>query len=163
MKKAAKTNGMHIAMRIGSYQDRELGKDVIEAHNDVLKRQGTVYFGKAGRGLSADKLQRVRNSMFDGASCNLVVIRRLKSGYQCFLAPIVSLPSSSFRPELRFVPSYYHDLVKEIELWIEVAAFTLSNANLLESLALASNSRPLLETLGSCRTSLMLVTEETVQ
>jgi hypothetical protein len=57
MKSASKRTGPHIAMRIGSYQDRQLGKDVIEAHNDVVNRQGTVYFGKAGRGLSSVKLQ----------------------------------------------------------------------------------------------------------
>jgi hypothetical protein len=117
MKRATRKTGPHIAMRIGLYQDRQLGHDVFEGHNDIASRQGTVYFGKAGRSLSSDKLQLLSDSIADGVNCNLFVARRSKAGYECSLARILSLRSTS---------------------------------------------RSLLQTLNSCRTSLMLVREGNV-
>jgi hypothetical protein len=158
--KRANMAATHIAMRIGSYQDRQLGKDVIEAHNAVADFSGKVFFGKAGRSLSADKLQLVRDALAQGSKCCLIVIRRSGDQYQCFMAPIHSLPDASFRPDLRLVPEYYHDLAHEIGLWMEIGKFVAADNALIRSLVLASNSRSLLETLDSCRTSLMLVKGE---
>jgi hypothetical protein len=157
MAKSANRAATHIAMRIGSYQDRQLGKDVIEAHNAVADRHGKVFFGKAGRSLSADKLQSVQDALAQGSKCCLIVIRRSGDQYQCFTAPILSLPAALCRPNLRLVPEYYHDLVNEIGLWVEVEKFVAADNAFIQSLVLVSNARSLLETLDSCRTSLMLV------
>ena len=161
MKKAATATPLHLVVRIGSYQERNLGKDVVSAHNEVVERCDRVMFGKAGRILSADRLQAIRDALAEGAESKLIVVQRLRDGFVCHAAPILSLPQSSYQPNARLVPRYYHDLINDIRLWVEIGMLVPVKEAFLQSMSLTSNAHSLLATLNSCRTSLMLVQEGT--
>ena len=154
-----KADTLHVAMRTGSYQEQDLGKDVISTHNDIVKAHGKAFLGKVGRGFAADKLHRLRRNLKDGGKCSLIMIRKKKKQYEFFAAPIVSIPDQEQMPDLKLVPAYYHDLVGEIRLWLEIQEFVLKSGDSIDRLVLDSNSKQLRETLGTCRTPLMLVRE----
>ena len=154
-----KMDTLHVAMRTGTYQEQELGKDVITAHNDIVNAHGRACLGKVGRGFAANKLNRLRRSLEDGGHCSLIMIRKKKTRYELFAAPLVAIPDQDNVPDLRLVPAYYHDLVGEIRLWLEIQEFVRQGDDFIDRLALDSNSKQLRETLGTCRTSLMLVRE----
>ena len=94
-----------------------------------------------------------------GRNNKLILVSKEKKNYNLYAAPIKSLPDKKYNIDPKLVPSYYHDLIDEISLWIEIGLFEKETYSLTDSLFLLSNSRPLRNTLDVCRTSLMLVCE----
>ena len=53
---------LHIVLRIGSYQDKKLGANIINAHNNIVQKYQKALFGKAGRGMVEKKLQIMKKN-----------------------------------------------------------------------------------------------------
>lgn len=151
----------HVVLRIGSYNERNIGENVIELHNQVAKELGSVFLGKAGRGFSEQNAQRLERALSSGQECKLILVTRKGShveGYGAYLKRV--LPTGE-RPDKCRVPKYYQDLLDEIDLWFEIGELNPLVLEVMTKLELFSNQRPLIETILTCRTSLMIVKERT--
>ena len=148
---------VHFALRV-PLGTRVEGRTInlIEAHNEVVSKLGQVALAKFGSPGTAKRAKTLQQQIDDGINTLLVLVAKRGDrflGYQSRLSSIIwGKPTATIK---NATPSYYRYLDQTPELWFMVdTPFVQSD---LTKFRLVSNHRPLLDVLGECRTSSMLI------
>ena len=157
IKKASREVPRHLVMRIARYAETVVGKtDVIEAHNEVARREGRVSLAKFGRSVSQARLAGIRNQIENGVPAYVILVFRVAVWFTGFSARLRTIVDDGTSPPKTSIPTYYDDLeVGDASCWFELDG-PLTQTE-LDGLRLTTNDRPLLEVLKECRTSLLFV------
>ena len=147
----------HLALRIPArvrIQGRSV--DILEAHNAAVRLHGKTIFAKYGPLVSEKKLHRLRCQITEGIPTYLIVAIREGSQFLAYNSPVHAIYTSKLDSTQRAIaPTYYSLLDAFGNCRFEL--HRVFSPTVLGDLVLASNDKPLLEILDSCRTSAMLV------
>ncbi len=152
---------VHVALKLGSPGAHLSDEDVVEAHNAVTRRRGSVYLGKRGRPLKGKGHELLDISIRQRNASYLFLVRRSERALSVFKAPLTRLLPLGERPPLDNVPGYYNDpdALFEIHTWFRVGILESVEPAELDKLTLLSNGNPLRRALETSRTTMMLATE----
>ena len=132
--------------------------DVVEAHNEIVAKLGKVALGKFGHSGSKTRADRLQKQIEDGYETRLLLVSKVMGNFCGFKAPLSAIsfgrPTSDM---VDFTPPYYRELDEQPLLWFIASGPFVETS--LSRLHLATNDRPLLNVLGQCRTSTMLIYE----
>ena len=155
---------IHIVIRTSTYSDMEklerFSGDPVEEHNRISFRNTVAFFGKIGRKPSDKILNLAIESISDRKKTKLILARKNKGEFEVFCAPIRNIYTDNFSPKRSLIPAYYRDLASSISLWFEIGSFVPMSQTDMNRLILLATEKPLLETLLTCRTPLLLVREK---
>ncbi len=151
---------IHVLLRVGTYHDKSLKINLMEEHNKLSSKNGTVFLGKAGRGLQHERRNQLTDSIKRYGKSHLFVVHKTLDHFNVLETSLNKILPSNKTPKPNLFPAYYHDIANEITVWFEIGILKACNESRLNKLVLLSNGRPALETLRSCRTSLMLLKDK---
>ncbi len=122
-----------IALRYGDAFAPPCG--TIESHREILKKNGFVWYGKIGLGVSKKGVDAVKESK------KVLLIHSGKADrYWLDVEEI-----SNNIPPVSDFPLYYSDKVSHIRTWLKITAINNEKNDVLSKCTLVSNNRPLSE------------------
>ena len=142
-----------LTFRLGKPEDLPSVADAVAAHQDIVQTYGKVALGKTGRALSTTTIDRA----IAPEHPTLLIITRAGQYFHAYTAPIHEILSHPQAPQEKLIPQYYRHLQYAIHTWMILGQITSLPQEILESTALCSNHRLLLNVLRSTRTTNMLV------
>lgn len=147
----------HVAIRLGTLDKKFTSEDIIEKHNNIQKKHGSVYFGKTGRKFDVIKFNFIIEAIKKNSSITFILVQRNKTEVIAYSAPLFNIYNIGHTPEINLVPQYYLNSVSDINTWFQIGYLKKMSNETLKKFKLITNDRPLIQTILSCRTALMLV------
>lgn len=150
-------NKIGVVLRIGTFtiQTENRVIDVVEAHNDVVKRFGKAAVAKFGRRPALKRLELLQDQIQIGPNPFLAFVSRHGNDFKCFSSPISEIVLGPTLPPDRFIPSYYGSRFDPRVIWFIIKdifqPFSLSD------ICLTTSRTPIMESLKVCRTSFFFV------
>lgn len=123
-------------------------RDTVAAHNHVAFANGTVWFGKFGRGMAAHRVAELNGQIALGETTYLHLVQRPQAGYEVHRAQAAEFaldrPSS---PKL--IPRYYaeRNLTDQVGVWIRVRPLKLLDSQAVGALVVESSGSSALDAL----------------
>ena len=129
-----------IALRFSdNYAPKE---GTINLHNEVIERNGYVWYGKFGSGIS----KSIKEELLNLEEPKILLI---SSGTnKRFWAYIDDIQSEI--DDFDNVPAYYRNDVNKIKCWFKIIRFEKADNNIMSSCFLRSTHRPLTESSRHC-------------
>jgi len=148
---------VHLVLRISMMA--QIGRrrfNVVDAHNEMVEKQGSVTIAKWGQSGTLARADRLQKQVKNGSETLLILVAKRGGQFHGFQAPLSGVHIGKPTAQIKAIsPPYYEQLGEASSLWCTVSrSFVPAD---LQNLHLASNGRPLLDVLGECRTSSMLV------
>lgn len=107
----------------------------INAHMSYIEKNGFVWFGKMGLGISKKGIDAIMDSR------KALLVHSGKSDrYWLTIEKI-----STIRPSFDEFPEYYHDKVSNVKTWLKITNIEEAERNVISKCTLESNKRPLAE------------------
>ena len=149
---------VHLLMRFSD----KLGfiGDTIEAHSDVIEKRGAAWFGKMGKTLARDKVERVNDQCKRKVPTFLYLVQKSTAkGYQIYRGDILQVARDLPTGQTRFIPKYYETnrLEKYIRLWIKLTKLKAVPSSEITGFVVSSSGSPVLVTLGRSMAALFVV------
>jgi hypothetical protein len=138
---------IHLLLRFSDTLLKE--GDTIGEHNQVVSREGAVWFGKMGSPVSQHHIDLFNKQVEDGIPTYVYLVkgnRRKSIAYRCrLIAAARSLPEN----EKHLMPSYYNDLdlTKYMKFWVKLSDLIPISFDDLSKMRVASSVLPIRETL----------------
>lgn len=163
MEKRYKQVTPHVAIRVaGSFLNTNR-INIVEEHNNIQQKEGSVFFGKAGKTFDANRFNLLKIAIKDSCPVLFILIQRVNNEIESYSTILKNIYRREFNPNLNLIPKYYRDTSSDITTWFEIGYLEQMGKEVLSEFSLFANGRPLLETICLCRTSLMLVKSEKIQ
>ena len=129
-----------IALR---FSDNYASKEgTISLHNEIIKRNGFVWYGKFGSGISKEIKEELLNLEEPRI---LLISSGTSKRYWAFIEDIKSVID-----DFDNVPEYYRDDVNRIKCWFKVTRFEKADNNIMSCCYLRATHRPLTESSRHC-------------
>lgn len=157
MKNKSKKVTPHVAIRLGSQYKNFTSEDIIEFHNIIQKNNGDVFFGKNGRTFDLKKINFLMEAIKNKSSVYFILVQRKKTEVNAYYAPLFNIYGRGYIPNINLVPQYYRNSVSDINTWFQIGCLKEMSNKELQKFKLITNERPLIQTILTCRTALMLV------
>ena len=161
MIRKSQADSVHFALRIPRIsQIRGQKINTIEAHNEVIVKAGRVALAKFGAPGTKERIQKLELQIEKGITTRLILIAKNGNDFFGYQSPVTVVyrgpPTASLTA---LAPPYYRNLDTEGSLWFVVeSVFTRVDLN---GFLLNSSGRRLSDVVKECRTSAMLVTDNT--
>jgi len=144
-----KSPSVHLLMRFSD----KLGfiDNTIEAHSALIRKGGMVWFGKMGKTLGKDKVQRLNNQIEDNIPTFLYLVQRSATqGYQIYRGNILKVARDFPASQIRHIPRYYasNNIEKYIRLWIKLSSLAAIPSSEIKDFVISSTGAPVFITLG---------------
>lgn len=137
-----------IALRYGDAFAPACG--TICAHRELLDKNGYVWYGKIGLGVSKKGVDAVKESK------RLLLIHSGKSDRYWLTVEEVS----NTKPSYTDFPSYYADKTNHIKTWFKITSIENAPSDVLSKCTLISNGRPLAEVSKSSMSPYFIINYE---
>lgn len=145
-----------IAVRYGEHFSPAGG--TIAAHEEVLKSQGFVWFGKMGAAVAHPRVAELNAQIAAGTPTFLVLVRARADGRIVHACRIDSVTRERpGRSEERCIPEYYRKR-EDVGAWFKVVAINRVDSSLLSQLTVSSSLLPLPQVLSTSVASFFYVT-----
>ncbi|HVA79524.1 MAG TPA: hypothetical protein VNF29_01210, partial [Candidatus Binataceae bacterium] len=94
----------------------------IQAHQDLIERQGAVWLGKFGKKLARAHVLRVNQQCKEGIPTYLYLVKKRSGAYQVHRGTVTSMARVLPRGQAHLVPPYYEErrVLKHIGFWTKV-------------------------------------------
>jgi len=157
-KKQRKSTPVHLLMRFSD----KLGfiGDTIEAHSAVIEKHGAAWFGKMGKTLGREKVERINDQCKRKVTTFLYLVQKSAAkGYQIYRANIIEVARDLPAGQTRYIPKYYETnrLEKYIRLWTKLSKLKSVPSSEITGFVVSSSGSPVLVTLGRSMAALFLV------
>jgi hypothetical protein len=158
IKRQPKRTPIHLLMRFSD----KLGfiRDTIEAHSDVIEKHGAAWFGKMGKTLGRDKIERINEQCEQNCPTYLYLVQKSSAkGYQIYRGNILKVARDLPKGQNRLVPKYYdtNRLGEYIRLWTKLAKLKAVPSSEITGFVVSSSGSPVLVTLGRSMAALFVV------
>ena len=118
-----------IALRFGENLAPECG--TILAHDELIKENGSVWYGKFGNPLS----DKVINSVMENENPKILLIHSgTANRYWAYISKI-----QKKQPDLSLVPSYYHSEIGRIKTWFCITKFEDADKDIMSKCTVTSS------------------------
>ena len=134
--------------------------DTIEAHSAVIKKHGAAWFGKMGKTLGHDKVERLNEQVEKKIPTFLYLVQRSASkGYQIYRGGILQVARDLPARQNRYIPKYYesHRLEEYIRLWTKLSNLRAVPSSEINGFVVSSSGSPVLVTLGRSMAAMFIV------
>ena len=123
--------------------------DTIDAHNQVVKREGAVGFGKMGMTVSQNNIDKLNQQVEEGIPTYVFLVKGNRRKSTAYRARLSSASKSLPKDEKGMVPEYYLDLdiPKYVKFWVKLTEIYPFEFADLQKLQVASSVLPIQETL----------------
>ncbi len=157
-KKQRKSTTLHLLMRFSD----KLGfvGDTIKAHSVVIEQRGAAWFGKMGKTLGREKVERINDQCRRKVPTFLYLVQKSAAkGYQIYRGNILQVVRDLPAGQTRFIPKYYETnrLEKYIRLWTKLSKLKAVPSSEITGFVVSSSGSPVLVTLGRSMAALFVV------
>lgn len=134
----------HILIR---YNDQLKRKTIFE-HEECVRKNGFVWFGKIGRPISKtylDYVQKTEPKPF------IFFYKTTKQQSELFYSQLIEVSLDDIREtkEKKYIPSYYRDSDLEFGVWFKVGKFTELKTKWLQHMIVHTSRAPIIHGLAS--------------
>ena len=135
--------------------------DVISLHNEVVKKQGAVWFGKLGGTLSLSRIEWLNNQIIQKVPTFLYLVKGNRRKSTPYKAKILAVTRDFPKQERALIPTYYAEkkLLKYMNAWFKVGHIEQVEMSDLKNLKTINSIFPLEETLMRSSSGYFLVHE----
>jgi hypothetical protein len=133
----------------------------MEAHREVLTKNGSVWFGIKGRSLSTERRSILARQLEDSHPTYLYCAQLLPRGVEVFRGSVTAITEQIPPLELNLLPSYYakQGILAQMKFWAKIGAIESVKSSELRLLKLSSTGSPVIRLLGRNMCSLLSVTQ----
>lgn len=134
--------------------------DVVELHNTVVKKQGTVWFGKLGQTLSPRRIDLINNQVKKKIPTFLYLIKGNRKKSTAYRASLISIQKEKPQEDT-LIPHYYteKDMIQYMRVWIRIKKIMPIELSVMENLKAVNSVFPIIETLRLSSSGYFLVHE----
>lgn len=121
----------------------------IKAHEELIKKNGFVWYGKIGIGIS----ENTRRLIMSNSPALILLVH---SGcFDRYWATISDIKKEI--PEEKFIPGYYKDKYDKVGVWFCVTRFQKASSNVLSKCKLISSGKTLTEASRKCMNPMFII------
>lgn len=124
-----------IALRFADFRAPSDG--TISEHEKLIEEFGFVWYGKFGSGIS----KKIQDEIMSSEKPKILLIQSGK--FHRYWAEVSEISGST--PDLKYVPTYYHDLSLKIKAWFKITKFSEAPNNIMSKCLVASSGNVLSE------------------
>lgn len=130
---------------------------VVNEHNRVSVKGGTVWFAIRGRAPSSARCDTLQRQESDGKATYFYLVQRVEQEYRTYRARLFR--ATTARPQTDEYPAYYRNssIAEEAALWVNLGHLDISGPKILESLHVESTGTVVAKALKGSMVSVMLV------
>jgi calcineurin-like phosphoesterase family protein len=153
------TNNLHLVIRFSDTMF-DVG-DVISIHNEVVKKQGAVWFGKLGGTLSLSRIELLNKQIAQKIPTFIYLVKGNRKKSTPYKANILALSRDFPKKEKELIPAYYAEkkLLKYMNAWVKIGHIEQVEIADLKNLKTINSIFPLEETLSRSQSGYFLVHE----
>jgi hypothetical protein len=128
--------GVSLLLRLPS--DGEQIERAAEAHNQIINKHGSVWFGVVGKTYSAENVRHIREN-----GEYLYIVQNTSAGTCTYKGKIADFSRSVPEAEKSWVPTYYHDagIVSRARLWVKLSCLKRVPSEEIEKLRVVSSGK----------------------
>ena len=132
--------GTHLLIR---YSDK-IGyiESTIESHNNISTKHGNVWFGKLGKTLAYDRIEKINNQILDKVPSALFLIQKQSGVHKLYIGKINKIQKlAPPQSEMNKIPRYYetNNLLAHIKLWVNTSTMHEVPMEILREFKVASS------------------------
>lgn len=133
--------------------------DTIESHQKVISKKGAVWFGKAGKPLARNHIERINRQCSDHIVTFLYLVQRVAGQYELYKGTVLTMSRALPEGEEEFVPPYYKNLylLRDVRYWTKLSKLAKAPQGELEKLLLVNSGMPARLSLYQSMAGLFLV------
>jgi len=123
--------------------------DTIEAHNEVIAREGAVWFGKMGSTVSQNHAEVFNQQVQSEISTYVYLVKGNRRKSTAYRGRLVMASKTLLDGEAHLVPSYYAelDISKYVKFWVKLSEIVPIELSELKTMRAISSVYPISETL----------------
>ena len=150
---------IHILMRFSD----KLGaiEDTVEAHSIMIKKHGAVWFGKMGKTLSRQNIERLNKQCEQGTPTHLYLVQKTANRYEIYRGVILAVRRETPIKDRKIIPPYYEKnrLSLYMNLWVKLSGLDRIELTSLSSLYIATSGFAAPETLRASMAAIFIIKE----
>jgi hypothetical protein len=151
-------NPYHLVIR---FSDTMFGVgDVVAEHNNLVKENGAVWFGKLGRPVSQARVNLLNKQLAQNTPTLLYLVKGNRKKYSAYRANLLFV-SREFPKDKALIPSYYKEkkIIKFMKVWIKIGKIEAIDMTEMRKLKTINSVFPIAETLAISSSGYFLVHE----
>jgi len=136
--------------------------DTIEKHNQVVNREGAVWFGKMGATVSQYHIDLLNEQVKDGIPTFVYLVKGNRRKSTAYRGALVLASKTLPEGEDLLVPSYYADLdiPKYVKFWVKVKVINPVEGSDLNKMQVASSLSPIGDSLVRSSSGHFIIRED---
>lgn len=131
-------NIQHILHR---YHYFKKGKTTINEHIEILQKEGTVWWSKFGKGISKERIKKIKSQLDNGIETIILLIAKDDFGNRIIhigtLSDIITYEEPDIPPETTLIPEYYRD--EPSNTWFKFSDIQEVDGSILDEYRLQSD------------------------
>jgi hypothetical protein len=154
------TSPIHLLLRFSDTRLKE--GETISAHQEVIQREGAVWFGKMGSPISQIRIEAINKQIEDGIPTYVFLVKGNRRKSTVFKGRLKQASRSLPEGEQSLIPDYYSefDIIQYIRFWAKIDQIQPAEFSELEKLRVASSVLPIRETLFKSSSGNFLLKED---
>ena len=129
----------------------------IEAHLDVLRSWGYVWFGKMGKRVGPVHIDRLTEDIRQKRDPTLILAGSVRGGTQLYTCTIQDVQYRLPPAERDQVPEYYRERTRDFSVWFKLGSILQLDDRHAKLLVVVSSQKRLLDVLGRSSSTTFLV------
>ena len=151
---------IHLLLRFSDSLLKE--GDTIEEHNQVIQRQGVVWFGKMGSTVSQSHIDILNEQVGENIPTYVYLVKGNRRKSTVYRARLAFASKTLPKGESQRVPAYYSslDISKYVNFWVKLTEIIPIDFGELKRLRVGSSVLPIQETLTKSSSGHFFLKEE---
>jgi len=153
---------IHLLIR---FSDRLLeNRGTIEEHQNVIEKEGAVWFGKMGQPVSYNVIEKLNQQVEKNIKTYIYLVKGNRRTPSAFLSELIIASREFPQNEKELIPAYYQELeiIQFIKVWVKIRCLHEIGSGDLNKMRVASSVYPLTETLIKSSTGHFIIKEDTL-
>ena len=154
-----KEKTVHLLLR---FSDSLLkNEDTITNHNNVVLRNGAVWFGKMGSTVSQVHIDKLNNQIKENVATYVYLVKGNRRKSIAYRAKLIFASKSYPKDEENLIPEYYRklDIPRFVKFWVKIGEIVPVDHVELNKLRVVSSVFPLSETLSKSSSGHFIIHE----
>ncbi len=124
--------------------------DVVARHNEIVEKEGSVWFGKMGQTISQIRIDKLNQQIAQDIPTYLYLVKGNRKKSTPYQAPLLSI-SRELPTDQALIPPYYteKDILQFMKVFMKVGKITKIEMKDLNKLQAISSINPMSDTLAA--------------
>lgn len=135
--------------------------DVVAKHNEVVLRNGYVWFGKMGSTLSVNRIEMLNLQIAQNIPTFIYLVKGNRKKSTAYQAPLIGLAKQLSESETNKIPEYYaeKELVQYMKAWFKIGEIKPVEMSTMSNMRTLNSILPIQETLVLSSSGYFLIHE----